>query len=373
MRVVVGFGTRPEAIKLAPVILRLFENPTVDTKILVTGQHREQLDSVLKTFGIAPDHDLDIMTNRQPLEAVASKILKTVPKLLGKWSSDYLVIQGDTVSTYTLAFSALLAQVKIAHIEAGLRTGSMAEPFPEEAMRRLTSVVSAIDFCPTPGAKQNLLNEGKPDANILVTGQTSVDAALSMASYLEATHEPTDKQQVLITLHRRENWPILRKIAEVIRDLATAHVEYDFTFPVHLNPVVRDAVVGTLTGLSNVRLCEPVDYTRMISLLRASSLVITDSGGLQEEGVTLGTPVAVIRNMTERPEGVAVGGIVLTGTEPDQVRQILSELLTDPVRLNRMRNRPNPYGDGKASSRIVEGLLWHSGFGSRPADWTPPV
>ena len=373
-RIVVAFGTRPEATKIAPVIEALHAQDGLEPIILVTGQQKEQLYSALKVFGLKPDADLETMTDRQTLPGLASRILPAAAAKLRELEADYVLVHGDTLTTFCMAWTSFLEGIPVGHVEAGLRSGNMKEPFPEEANRRLTGVLTDLDFAPTRGARENLLREGKPLEQIFVTGQTAVDAVRSVAARtaLEGRWQEQlerGKRLVTVTMHRRENWPVLSDLAGVLRRLAFEHPETHFVYPVHLNPTVREAVYPVLEGLENFELTAPLDYAQMTPLMRSSALLITDSGGLQEEGASLGVPVAVLRNVTERPEGLEAGVLKLAGTEPEAAYQILKELLSVDSELERMRGRPNPYGDGQAGRRVAEALAWRFKLRSRPQDW----
>ena len=369
--IVVAFGTRPEAIKLVPVINALSAAPNVDTRVLLTGQHREQLDMVLSAFAIPVDADLNVMTERQRLPELVAQIVPRTSEQLRGLSADFVIVQGDTLTTFCVSLAAFFEGVPIAHVEAGLRTGTLREPFPEEASRRLTAVITDLHLAPTPQAKMNLLQEGVRGDGIVVTGQTAVDAIRLAANHANAVLPagiPADRL-VTVTLHRRENWPRLADLARTLARLAGEHRTHTFVFPVHLNPVVREAVFPVLRGVSNFRLIDPLDYFSMAALLSHSALVITDSGGIQEEAVTLGVPVAVIRNVTERPEGVTTGGIVLAGNDPERAYRVIRELLQKAR--GRASSAANPYGDGRAGDRVAQAVIWRLGLGDRPEDWNP--
>ena len=364
-------GTRPEAIKMAPVYLALKQKPGLDPKILLTGQHREQLAQALKIFDIVADTKLDVMEDRQTLPELASRIIPGAAEALREMKTDYVLVHGDTLTTFAVAWTAFLEGIPVGHVEAGLRSHDLYNPFPEEANRKLTDTIAELAFAPTSLAKENLIREGKTPKNIFVTGQTGVDAiryASKKGKLPEAVSEKSP-HVVTVTLHRRENWPLLTAIAEMLGKLASEYAEFEFFFPVHLNPVVREAVRPPLENLSNFHLLEPLEYGQMAALLSRSSLIITDSGGLQEEGAALGVPVAVVREVTERPEGVDSGIITLVGTEEKKLYLRLKGLLSDKIKLKQMATSPNPYGDGRASGRIAQVMAWRFGIGERPADW----
>lgn len=367
--IAVSFGTRPEANKMAPVIQALKRHNSVRTYTLVTGQHREQLADSLASFSLTPDDDLAVMTERQTLPQLFGRIVPAAADRLLAVGADYVLVHGDTATTFAVAIAAYYSGIPVGHVEAGLRSHNLQEPFPEEANRRLTDVITDLDFAPTSGAAQQLLNEGKPPHRILVTGNTAVDAAYQLRSQAQLPEELRGKRLVAITMHRRENLPVLAELAQSIRRIANEHPELTFVYPMHLNPAVREAVIPALSNAANVHLVEPYSYLPMLALLNEAELVITDSGGIQEEGAALGTPVVVLRNVTERPEGVEAGVVALAGNDPTQVYNHVKELLQSPDKLASMRERPNPFGDGTAGERIAQGVLWRFGLAERPTDW----
>jgi len=368
-RVVLAFGTRPEAIKMAPVFIALKKNMAIEPLVLVTGQHKEQLEQALKLFGINEDYNLNVMQDRQSLPELAARIIPQAARILTEMKADYILVHGDTLTTFAVAWAAFLERIPFAHIEAGLRSGNLREPFPEEANRRLTSVLSDLDFAPTPLAKENLLREGKREDRIIVTGQTGIDAVLLAAKLGRPPTNLPPGPYITVTMHRRENWPILTDLAKTLRQVAREFPHFTFVYPVHANPIVREAVIPVLNTVENFILLDPLDYGEMAALIRESTLIITDSGGLQEEGAALGIPVVVLRNVTERPEGVEAGVLKLAGTNPDRVHQVLHNLLRNPKELERMKKARNPYGDGRAGIRIALGVAWRLGLGPRPRDW----
>lgn len=368
-RIVVAFGTRPEATKMAPVIEALARQDGLTPVILVTGQQREQLDSALAVFGLTPDADLDVMVQRQTLPDLTGRIVPAAARRLRDLAADMVLVHGDTTTTFCMAYAAFVEGIPVGHVEAGLRSGSLSEPFPEEANRKLTSVLTTLDFAPTTLSRDNLRKEGKTGDGVFVTGQTAVDAVRAVASRVALRPEWTGKRLVTITMHRRENLPVMPELALALRDVALRHPERHFVYPVHLNPAVREAVYPALSGLPNVDLVEPVAYDEMAALMNASELLATDSGGLQEEGASLGVPVAVLRNVTERPEGLTAGVLRLAGNDRAEVTRVLEELLSDESALAAMRGRPNPYGDGHAGARIARAVAWSFGLAPRPDDW----
>ncbi|MCS7057521.1 MAG: UDP-N-acetylglucosamine 2-epimerase (non-hydrolyzing) [Meiothermus sp.] len=368
-RVVIAFGTRPEAIKMAPVIFAMRRWPSIHSILLSTGQHRTQLEDALRVFGLVPDTDLQVMTERQTLPDLMGRIVPAAASRLRELEADYVMVHGDTLTTFAVTLAAFFEGIPVAHVEAGLRSFNLKEPFPEEANRRLTDVLTDLDLPPTPTSKANLLREGKPEETIIVTGQTEVDAVLYASARGVPPPLPSDKRVVTVTMHRRENLPVMRDLALALARVAQAHPECHFVYPVHLNPAVREAVYPVLEGLANFSLLEPLDFGTMAALMKRSVLLVTDSGGVQESGATLGVPVVVLRNVTERPEGLAVGALKLAGTDPEQVFATVHGLLRDEEALAAMRNRPNPYGDGRAAERCAQGVAWRLGFCERPADW----
>ncbi|MCY4355071.1 MAG: UDP-N-acetylglucosamine 2-epimerase (non-hydrolyzing) [Truepera sp.] len=370
-RICVAFGTRPEASKMGPVIHALRNCPDLEPIVLVTGQHRQQLDMMLEVFDLKADADLGVMTERQSLADLTARIVPASAEAIRRLKPDYLLIHGDTLTTFAVALAAFFEGVPIAHVEAGLRSHDLGQPFPEEANRRLTDVLTDLDLPPTPRARDNLLAEGKSAERMVVTGNTVVDAVRYFSDRVAPPPSLPEGPLIGITLHRRENLPVLADLAGAIADVARAHPEITFVYPVHFNPAVREAVWPALSDLPNVVLDDPWDYPALLALLGRSMLFITDSGGIQEEGATLGVPVVVLRNVTERPEGVEVGILTLAGTDPDRVRDLLLRLLGDDERLRAKRSAPNPYGDGRASERVVQAVAWRLGLAERPQDWRP--
>lgn len=371
-RVVVAFGTRPEANKMAPVVAALKRDPRLEVLTLVSGQHRQQLDDSLATFGLRADADLDVMTDRQSLPQLIGRITPAAAEVLSGLRADYVLVHGDTTTTFAVALAAFLSGVRVAHVEAGLRSFDLTQPFPEEANRRLTDVLTDLDLPPTELARRNLLAEGKDPEAMVVTGNTAVDAIFAeraRASLPAAV--PAGRRLVLVTMHRRENLPVMADLARALAAVARERNDLTFVYPVHLNPAVREAVEPVLSRVPNFLLRDPYDYSSMVALLDAAELVVTDSGGIQEEGAALGRPVAVLRNVTERPEGVEAGVLKLLGNDPAHVERSLLSLLADEEELARMRAAPNPYGDGRAAERIAQAVAWRFGLAARPADWRP--
>ncbi len=370
-RICTAFGTRPEASKMAPVIEALKEQPGLEPVVLVSGQHREQLDQMLSLFNICPDADLDVMTVRQTLPELLGRIVPAAAAKLKELELDYVLVHGDTLTTFAVSLAAFYEGIPVGHVEAGLRSFDMQQPFPEEANRRLTDVLTDIDLPPTPWAKDNLLAEGKSTENMVVTGNTAVDAVRQLRQQaVLPSHLPKDKL-VYITMHRRENLPVMASLAQALADVARAFPTYTFAYPVHLNPAVREAVYPAMQAVGNIILDEPYDFLSSLAAQQHAELIITDSGGIQEEGTALGVPVVVLRNVTERPEGVSVGALKLAGNEAAGVKTLLLDLLADDAKRKAMKQVHNPYGDGYAGQRIAQAIAWRFDLAARPADWEP--
>lgn len=370
LRVLSVFGTRPEAIKMAPVVLALAAAPGIESRVCVTAQHRQMLDQVLRLFEIHPDHDLDVMRPGQDLFDVTARALLGLRDVLQQDQPDLVLVQGDTTTCFAAALAAFYEHIPVGHVEAGLRTGDLAAPFPEEANRSLVGRIATYHFPPTEGARRNLLAEGIPAASIHVTGNTVIDALLMVrdklaarpAQYwidcfgaeLHARVTSPHRKMVLITGHRRENFGQgFVDLCNAIRDVAVAHPDWDLVYPVHLNPNVQQPVFDILGGHDNIRLIQPLDYEPFVWLMDQSDMILTDSGGIQEEAPSLGKPVLVMRAVTERPEAVEAGTVRLVGTDRMAIREGVEELLTDAELYGRMSRAHNPYGDGKASERIL--------------------
>jgi UDP-N-acetylglucosamine 2-epimerase (non-hydrolysing) len=364
IRVLSVFGTRPEAIKMAPVVRALEGAPDrFQSLVCVSAQHRAMLDQVLEVFGLRTDYDLDLMTPGQNPAEIAARVLERLPPLLRELRPDVLLVQGDTMTTFAAAFAAYLERIPSAHVEAGLRTGNPYQPFPEEMNRVLTTRLAALHFAPTAQARDRLLAEGVPSADVHLTGNTVIDALLQtvrpdyrFTTPRLASLDPAGRL-ILITTHRRESFGApLRSTCAAIRDLAERFPDLEFVLPVHPNPEVKQTVESLLCDVPRMHLIEPVDYVEFVHLLARAHLVLTDSGGVQEEAPSLGKPVLVLREVTERPEGVAAGTAVVVGTDRARIVAVASELLTSAAAYERMANAVNPYGDGRASGRIVEAL-----------------
>ncbi|MCX6138408.1 MAG: UDP-N-acetylglucosamine 2-epimerase (non-hydrolyzing) [Ignavibacteriales bacterium] len=361
-KIAVIFGTRPDTIKQAPIILRLQqEKKHFQVLSIATAQHRSMLDQVLKVFGITPDYDLDIMQPKQSLATLTRNIITAVDDVLVKESPDMVLVQGDTTTTIIGSLAAFYRQIPVGHVEAGLRTNDRSNPFPEEINRRLTGCIADLHFAPTATAKKALLRENVDPKTVFVTGNTVIDAlqiavrkkyAFSLTRLNTLLQEK--KRIVLLTMHRRENWgEPMRGACEAVRELAIRYPEINFIFPVHLNPIVREVVYPILDPLKNVQLIEPLDYLDFVNLLAASSLVITDSGGVQEEGPALGKPILVLRTVTERPEAVRYGTVKLVGLDANKIVSSARRLLDNKAAYRKMASAVNPYGDGKAAERTV--------------------
>jgi UDP-N-acetylglucosamine 2-epimerase (non-hydrolysing) len=361
------FGTRPEAVKMAPVIKELSRFPDqVRLVIAVTAQHREMLDQILRIFDIRPDYDLDIMQPGQTLAGITTRALSGLDDLLEREKPDLALVQGDTTTVFAGALAAFYHKVAVGHVEAGLRTNDKYDPFPEEMMRRLTGVLADLHFAPTERSRENLLKSGVAEANVFVTGNTVIDALLSVAETIP-DDPPGDSREILVTAHRRENWgEPLREICLALRDLLEAHPDVTVTYAMHRNPVVRRTAQEILGGLDRARLIEPPDYQPFVGMMKRATLILTDSGGVQEEAPSLGKPVLVVRRTTERPEGVAAGTVKLVGTDRKAIFQEARRLLTDPAAYNAMAQSKNPYGDGRAAIRIREAIFQRYGLSSPP-------
>jgi UDP-N-acetylglucosamine 2-epimerase (non-hydrolysing) len=376
-KALVVFGTRPEAIKLVPVIIALRARPDkLRTIVCTTGQHRQMLDQVLEFFGVDPDHDMRVMVEDQNLFDLTAALLGGIRRILDREAPDLVVVQGDTTTSFVASLAAFYQRIPVAHVEAGLRTDQRFQPFPEEANRHLLSVLADYHFAPTEWARRNLLRENVAEDRIWVTGNTGIDALLRAADLLEgrpaepaALRSPsedasTGRRMVLVTGHRRESFGEgFARICRALRAIATRNPAVDIVYPVHLNPNVRKPVFeilrgnGNRGGPDNIQLIEPLDYAEFVALMQKSYLILTDSGGVQEEAPSLGKPVLVMRETTERPEGVDAGVAKLVGTAEDRIVEETQRLLDDREQYLAMARRENPYGDGTAADRIVGILL----------------
>jgi len=365
-KVLCVFGTRPDAIKMAPVVLELKRWPEqFAVKVAVTGQHRQMLDQVLSVFEIVPDFDLNIMTQGQTLSQVTTRSLSGLDPILEAEKPDWVLAQGDTTTTFVAALAAFYHQAKFGHVEAGLRTGNKYDPFPEEMNRLLTTRLATLHFPPTPESAANLKADGVGADAIVLTGNTVIDALLDVAAKEYTPDDPIlrdiledPRRMILVTTHRRENWgEPMGRIGQAVRRLVDAHPDTVAVVPWHLNPLVREALTPHLAGHPRVRLIEPQDYVPFVKLEQKATIILTDSGGVQEEAPSLGKPVLVLRETTERPEGIAAGTAKLVGTDTELIVAEASRLLSDPAAYAAMARAISPYGDGHAAQRIAEALL----------------
>lgn len=363
------FGTRPEAIKMAPLVKNLAQDDRFESRICVTGQHRQMLDQVLQLFEITPDYDLNIMKPGQDLTDVTTAILQALKPVLVEFKPDVVLVHGDTATTFAASIAAYYQQIPVAHVEAGLRTGNLYSPWPEEGNRKLAGAIASLHFAPTETSRGNLLKEGVDPQNIVVTGNTVIDALLQVAAKLDNDVQLNTKlasrfeflrperKLVLVTGHRRESFGGgFERICRALVETAQRFPEIEIVYPVHLNPNVREPVTRLLSDLDNVHLIEPLDYLPFVYLMKQAYLILTDSGGIQEEAPSLGKPVLVMRDTTERPEAVAAGTVKLVGTSVSAIADGLLNLLTDDNEYRAMSHAYNPYGDGTACSRIIATL-----------------
>jgi UDP-N-acetylglucosamine 2-epimerase (non-hydrolysing) len=362
-KIVVVFGTRPEAIKMCPVIdeLKSRQAEGIDVKVCVTGQHREMLDQVLGAFGVVPDYDLTIMKDRQTLFDITSGVMDLIRPVFEREKPCAILVHGDTTTTFAAALSAFYLNIPVGHVEAGLRTYNIRSPYPEEFNRQATDAVTSFYFAPTKWAAENLLREGKPQTNIIVTGNTVIDALATTIQkdyshpILNWAHE---SRLVLLTAHRRENLgEPMRQMLSAIKDVVVKHPDVKLVYPLHRNPQVREVAEEVFAGYEQIRLIEPLGVLDFHNFMAHSYLILTDSGGIQEEAPSLGKPVLVMRDTTERPEGVDAGTLKLVGTEGASVAAAFTELLDDVTEYKKMSETSNPYGDGKASRRIADFLV----------------
>ena len=368
IKVMVVFGTRPEAIKMAPLVLELQkQSETFETITVVTAQHRQMLDQVLETFRIQPDYDLDIMGKNQSLLDITAKILEKFDPVVKEVQPDMILVHGDTTTTFAASLVAFYNQVRIGHVEAGLRTFDKYSPFPEEMNRQMTDNLADLYFAPTSESKANLLMEHHPESSIFITGNTAIDA-LRLTVQEDYHHQVLDqldpqKKLVLVTMHRRENQgQPMRAVFAALREMVDAHPELEVVYPVHLSPAVQEAAKEILGDHDRIHLIAPLDVFDFHNLASRSYFIMSDSGGVQEEAPSLGKPVLVLRDTTERPEGVKAGTLKLVGTDPERVKEEMTALLTDPDLYQKMSSARNPYGDGKASERIVQAIQHYYGL-----------
>ena len=357
-KVMVVFGTRPEAIKMCPLVNELKSRSGLQTVVCVTGQHRSMLDQVLAAFSVVPDYDLSIMKEKQTLFDITSAILQKIKPVLEEEKPDICLVHGDTTTTFAAALACFYLQIPVGHVEAGLRTHNIYSPYPEEFNRQAVSILSALDFAPTAQAKNNLLSEGRDGSKIYITGNTAIDA-LKTTVRQEYTHPELEwaegSRLILITAHRRENLGApMHAMFRAIRRIIDEHPDVKAIYPIHLNPAVRQAAAEELGGCGRIRMIEPLDVLDFHNFLARSYLVLTDSGGIQEEAPSLGKPVLVMRDTTERPEGIAAGTLKLVGTEEETIYASFKQLLCDRDEYARMSHASNPYGDGNACKRIAD-------------------
>ena len=361
MKILIIFGTRPEAIKMAPLVLRLRQS--LEVKVCVTGQHRQMLDQVLGLFQIVPDYDLNLMKPNQNLANLTAEVLNGVTQILQKRKFDWVLVQGDTTSTMAGAMAAFYQKVRVGHVEAGLRTYNLNSPFPEELNRQVTSKMAQLHFAPTAESKQNLLKEGFSENNISITGNTVIDALLWVLEHSTPLDLalPIDLQQsrmILVTGHRRENFGEgFQQICEALQTIAQQQPDVQIVYPVHLNPNVLEPVNRILSNLQNIHLLEPLEYPQFVHLMNQSALILTDSGGVQEEAPSLGKPVLVMRDTTERPEAVQAGTVKLVGANQRTIVDETIRLLNDSEAYRKMAFAHNPYGDGTACNKIMDTLM----------------
>jgi len=368
IKVLSVFGTRPEAVKMAPIVRLLEQTAGIESRVCVTAQHRQMLDQVLELFQIKPDYDLDLMREDQSLAQISASIFTYLDPVLMDFQPDWVFVVGDTTTVVTTSQLAYYRRIKLGHVEAGLRTHNKWHPFPEELNRRIATVIADLHFAPTELSKGNLLREGVDETAIIVTGNPVIDALQYVAQQEEpdeitallrrlGTGQPGKRSLVLVTAHRRENFgQPFENICHALRELA-GREDVEIVYPVHLNPNVQEPVNRILKGIPHVTLLKPLDYLPMVHLMKHAKLILTDSGGLQEEAPSLGIPVLVLRETTERPEGVEAGTLKLVGTDTRQIVRAANRLLDDPVAHAKMAKAANPYGDGHAAERIVDALL----------------
>lgn len=376
IKVMTVFGTRPEAIKMAPLVKELEKNPQIESVVCVTAQHRQMLDQVLEIFDIKPDYDLDIMKDRQTLISITTRVLEGLDGVLKEAKPDIVLVHGDTSTTFVGALAAFYNQIPVGHVEAGLRTYDKYSPFPEEMNRCLTGRIADLHFSPTIANRNNLLRENISDDNIFITGNTVIDALKTTVSVDYKLCESMDsvdfsKRVILVTAHRRENLgEPLENICRTLKRIVTDFDDVELVYPVHLNPVVRETVNKYLSNMDRVHLIDPIDVRDMHNAMNRSYMIMTDSGGLQEEAPSLGKPVLVLRNETERPEAVSAGTVKVAGVDENVIYDMAKKLLTDENEYNSMAHAVNPYGDGEASRRTVEAILYHFNRGEKPEDLT---
>jgi UDP-N-acetylglucosamine 2-epimerase (non-hydrolysing) len=372
LKVLAVFGTRPEAIKMAPVVNVFRDARDFQIKTVVTAQHREMLDQVLAIFRIQPDYDLNIMSPGQSLTEITCRVLERLDPVLKAETPDLLLVHGDTTTTFAGSLAAFYRHIEVGHVEAGLRTGDKQQPYPEELNRLLTGRIADIHFAPTAAAKQNLLRENVAAQTIQITGNTVIDALHHCLRDIQIDDQ-TGRRLILVTVHRRESWgPPLEGVMKALKNIIKANPLVNLIIPVHLNPVVRNVFFSELGAEPQAKLVAPLDYREMIKAMAESYLVITDSGGIQEEAPALGKPVLVLREKTERPEAITAGTVRMVGTDTERITSAVNLLLNDRREYLKMSKAVNPYGDGKAADRIIAGLRYHFGFTSEKiVDFVP--
>ncbi|MFV0429793.1 MAG: non-hydrolyzing UDP-N-acetylglucosamine 2-epimerase [Arachnia sp.] len=377
MRIMTIYGTRPEAIKVAPLIHALNKDPRFESIPVVTGQHREMLDGVNQVFGITPRHDLDVFAPGQGLNQLMSKVFAGLDPVLAGEGPAAVVVQGDTSTVAAAAIAAYYRDIPVVHLEAGLRSGNLWSPFPEEGNRKITTQVTSLHLAPTHRAKANLLREAVAESEIAVTGNTVIDALLMTSDHPQPLTDPRLREAVesgrpllLVTTHRRENWgDAMQGVGKALRRLAQRYPELVIVLPAHRNPIVRGSILPHLEGADNVVVTEPLPYGQFTRVMAAARVVLTDSGGVQEEAPSLGTPVLVMRDTTERPEAVDAGTVRLIGTDENRIVDEVARLLDDPASYREMATAVNPYGDGKAARRCVAAIAALLGLGHRLPDF----
>ncbi|MBU3516935.1 non-hydrolyzing UDP-N-acetylglucosamine 2-epimerase [Escherichia coli] len=369
-KIMVVFGTRPEAIKMAPLVKEISNNKALELRVCVTGQHREMLDQVLEIFQIKPDYDLNLMKSGQSLNDITSSILINIKCILQEYKPDLVLVHGDTATTFAVSLAAYYEKISVGHVEAGLRTGNIYSPWPEEANRKLTAVLAKYHFAPTFSSKENLIREGCVPDNIIVTGNTVIDALhlakekinndiqLSDKLKQEFSFLEPEKKIVLVTGHRRESFGKgFEDICDALAIIARSYKDIQIIYPVHMNPNVRGPVNRLLSNINNIYLIEPLQYLPFVYLMDKSYIILTDSGGIQEEAPSLGKPVLVMRDTTERPEAILAGTVALVGTDKNKITEKVKELIENTEVYKKMSAAQNPYGDGKSCQRIVNAIL----------------
>lgn len=379
-KVMTVYGTRPEAIKVAPLIKRLQKDDRFESVAVSTGQHKEMLDQVNTMFGITPSYDLELMKNGQSLNELVSRAIHGLDELIKKEDPDVIISQGDTSTAMAAAVAGFNGGVRVVHLEAGLRTGNIHSPFPEEANRRIIGQVASLHLAPTPESRENLRKENFRTKDIVVTGNTVIDALLEAASWDTKFDDPTlqaivdgEDHLVLVTTHRRENLDAMKEIGGAVQDLAKKYTDHQFVLPLHLNPKVRDSVLPEVENLDNVTITNPLPYDQFTALMKRSYLVLTDSGGVQEEAPALGKPVLVMRDNTERPEAVVAGTVKLVGTNRELIVAEASNLLEQEIAYKAMANAVNPYGDGQAAARALAAIAELVNVGERIGEFSPEI